>query len=351
MKTQQTKIYVKLEHLVEEKLQIVDQIKVPLSETLYPKHHWEKDTEESTSKNEESESVSGPKFESDSENNMGNECTNKNEETESAIGPKFESDSENNMGELIFERGKECTSENEETESASDPKFESDSYIGKIIYERGKDESEIDSERKDEEEIEEENVDDTNTGDKWEPAFSDEVEDVVETTETVQVEVKDDLETAIDMGDKECRKLKEDLRETTGFLHQISQEYDSYNQDNMDELFDDKENSDANDEKVFQRGDRINKDESVIKSSASLSDLKSIEMKIKNLKNEAYHRHIKAVSGDIHLYMEKMLVLFTICYEQLDCVVGKDQCYACLEESIFIPIWKYLLTLFRYCNY
>ena len=346
MKTQQTRIYGKLEHLVKEKLQIVDQIKVPLSETLYPKHHWEKDTEECTSQNEESESASDPKFESNRENNMGEK------ESESASDPKFESDRESNMGE-------------EESESTSDPKFESDSNIGKIIYERGKDESEMDSEKKGEEEIEDENNENldeySNTGDKWEPAFSDEVQDVAETTETVQVEVKDDLETAIDMGDKECRKLKEDLRETTGFLHQISQEYDSYNQDNMDELFDDEENSDDNDEKekvneiddekVVQMGDQINKDESVIKSSASLSDLKSIEMKIKNLKNEAYHRHIKAVSEDIHHYMEKMLVLFTICYEQLDCVVGKDQCYACLEESIFIPIWKYLLVLFRYCNY
>lgn len=313
---------------------------------MYPKHHWEKDTEECTSQNEESESASDPKFESNRENNMGEK------ESESASDPKFESDRESNMGE-------------EESESTSDPKFESDSNIGKIIYERGKDESEMDSEKKGEEEIEDENNENldeySNTGDKWEPAFSDEVQDVVETTETVQVEVKDDLKTAIDMGDKECRKLKEDLREATGFLHQISQEYDSYNQDNMDELFDDEENSDDNDEKekvneiddekVVQMGDQINKDESVIKSSASLSDLKSIEMKIKNLKNEAYHRHIKAVSEDIHHYMEKMLVLFTICYEQLDCVVGKDQCYACLEESIFIPIWKYLLVLFRYCNY
>ena len=71
MKTQQTRIYGKLEHLVEEKVQIVDQIKVPLSETLYPKHHWEKDTEECTSQNEESESASDPKFESNRENNMG----------------------------------------------------------------------------------------------------------------------------------------------------------------------------------------------------------------------------------------------------------------------------------------
>jgi hypothetical protein len=69
-------------------------------------------------------------------------------------------------------------------------------------------------------------------------------------------------------------------------------------------------------------------------------------MKIKNLKNEAYHRHIKAVSEDIHHYMEKMLVLFTICYEQLDCVVGKDQCYACLEESIVKECSKIFVNWF-----
>ncbi|CAG2252841.1 unnamed protein product [Mytilus edulis] len=162
------------------------------------------------------------------------------------------------------------------------------------------------------------------------------------------------------MGEKEREKLRDSIRETKGILHQISQEYDQYNQDNMDELFDDENSDESTDggkdsENTEKKSIEIDEEDQKdtgksLKSSASLSDLKSIEMKIKNLKNEAYQRHIKAISQDIHMYLEKMLVLFTICYEQLDCIEGKDQCYACLEKSIFKPVWRYLLGLFRLAN-
>ncbi|VDI20175.1 Hypothetical predicted protein [Mytilus galloprovincialis] len=322
MKSLQKRLYDKLQHIVNEKINIVDQIKVPLSKSLYPTHHWNKSKEQDNS-SEDSKGTSSKR-----------EGKIKGHESESESRTDNENDS----------TGDKRQSENK-TDIINDDEVK-DTHVPQ----------EMDNKRKSRLEVKEENSDEDEKRDKWEPDYTAETNDISK----VQTEVKKDLEKAIDIGEKERDKLRDSIRETKGILHQISQEYDQYNQDNMDELFDD-ENSDESiedvkgGEKIQEKSIEIHEEDQndtgkPLKSSASLSDLKSIEMKIKNLKNEAYQRHIKAISQDIHMYLEKMLVLFTICYEQLDCIEGKDQCYACLEKSIFKPVWRYLLGLFRLAN-
>ncbi|KAK7498931.1 hypothetical protein BaRGS_00009740 [Batillaria attramentaria] len=92
-------------------------------------------------------------------------------------------------------------------------------------------------------------------------------------------------------------------------------------------------------------------------SSGSVQDFPSLpsvsedQAEIQRMSREAYQRHLKNIATDVHQYMEKMLILFTIAYEQLDSPLGRDQCYASLEETFFKPLWKFLLMLFRLANY
>ncbi len=65
------------------------------------------------------------------------------------------------------------------------------------------------------------------------------------------------------------------------------------------------------------------------------------------MSEEAYQRHLTGISQDVHSFLEKILVMFTIAYEDLDSPTGRDQCYASLEEPFFKPLWKYILALFR----
>ncbi|XP_059160685.1 VPS9 domain-containing protein 1-like isoform X2 [Physella acuta] len=75
------------------------------------------------------------------------------------------------------------------------------------------------------------------------------------------------------------------------------------------------------------------------------------DKKFDELTADAYSRHLKAISDDIHRYLEKLLVMMTTAYESLDTPVGRDQCAVSLEEPFFKPIWKTLLRLFRVVNY
>ena len=73
----------------------------------------------------------------------------------------------------------------------------------------------------------------------------------------------------------------------------------------------------------------------------------NLESAIKQLRNEAYHRHLKQITEDILTSIEKIQVLFVIGFEQLDTAEGRDQCNVLVEKHFFRPIWKYLLLLFR----
>ena len=73
----------------------------------------------------------------------------------------------------------------------------------------------------------------------------------------------------------------------------------------------------------------------------------NLESAIKQLRNDAYHRHLKNITEDILTSIEKIQVLFVIGFEQLDTAEGRDQCNVLVEKHFFKPIWKYLLMLFR----
>ncbi|BFZ12810.1 hypothetical protein BsWGS_15849 [Bradybaena similaris] len=86
-------------------------------------------------------------------------------------------------------------------------------------------------------------------------------------------------------------------------------------------------------------------------SNADLDNKIREDKQFQKLSQEAYLRHLKSISEDIHRFLEKLLVIMIIAYEPLDNPVGKDQCAVSLEEPFFKPIWKTLLRLFRVVNH
>lgn len=186
-------------------------------------------------------------------------------------------------------------------------------------------------------------------------------------------DIKDDISIAVDKGKKIQAKLTEEHKKMSRILSQVSKDYEKYNQENMDDLFDDEEEDYEDDEtegakntcedgeeKTFpqdhllQSVQSFNPESTISPSSsgASVEDFPPLpdcisNSELKALSKEAYRRHLKNISSDVHMYMEKMLVMFTIAYEQLSSPLGRDQCYASLEETFFKPLWKYLLMLFR----
>ena len=91
------------------------------------------------------------------------------------------------------------------------------------------------------------------------------------------------------------------------------------------------------------------KDENENKRNSLTKNLsfQNLESAIKQLRNEAHHRHLKQITEDILTCIEKIQVLFVIGFEQLDTAEGRDQCNVLVEKHFFRPIWKYLLLLFR----
>ena len=192
-------------------------------------------------------------------------------------------------------------------------------------------------------------------------------------------DTKEEVSEAMAKGEQQQALLKYEQERTARVLRQISQDYEKYNAENMDDLFDsdDEEgafpqSSEADHSKdpeanqatsssipasLTSQTSQSSPDSLVSRSSSggSVQDfpsLPSVECdetteEIERMSKEAYQRHLKNISADVHMYMEKLLILFTIAYEHLDCPSGRDQCYASLEETFFKPLWKFLLMLFR----
>ena len=190
-------------------------------------------------------------------------------------------------------------------------------------------------------------------------------------------DIKEDLSKAMEKGENLQVQLKTEQAKASQILRQITHDYESYNAENMDDLFDDEDEettSDTKDKAEAEDGEcdlpesdqptsmsapsqssNRGPDSLVSRSSSdsSMQDFPSLpsvsedQAEIERLSKEAYQRHVKNISADVHMYLEKLLILFTIAYEQLDSPLGRDQCYASLEETFFKPLWKFLLMLFR----
>ncbi|XP_071092278.1 VPS9 domain-containing protein 1-like isoform X2 [Haliotis cracherodii] len=197
---------------------------------------------------------------------------------------------------------------------------------------------------------------------------------------------KEVIESAITKGKQLEKQLTLENEKVKTFLQRVS-EYEKYNEENMDDLFDneldddvieddppetnvshdpqrasqssvlDNGHSESTDNRLskgipkslsMDSGSSVSTPDSLLKPSRSVDSLSSSEMT--KLAKEAYQRHLSGISQDVHCFMEKLLVMFTIAYEHLDSPTGRDQCYASLEEPFFKPIWKYLLALFRLAN-
>lgn len=187
-------------------------------------------------------------------------------------------------------------------------------------------------------------------------------------------QTKEGASQAMAKGDRLQARLTQEQTQAGSVLRQVSQDYEKYNAENMDDLFDDNDDNDGVDEEKdnvqndLPESDQMPSMSSVrdggpsslisrSSSDGSMQDfpsLPSVEVDqgdIERMSREAYQRHLKNISADVHQYMEKMLILFTIAYEQLDSPLGRDQCYASLEETFFKPLWKFFLMLFRLANY
>ena len=177
--------------------------------------------------------------------------------------------------------------------------------------------------------------------------------------ETVTVEVKDDIESALLKSKKVIKQLNRENKASKMICRQVTQDYEKYNQENMDELFDESEDEEEN-TCVEKDGD-----DSVINGKQSVTDeaeeeLQSIvgslkkftdsEALVAQLKNEAYLRHLTGITEDIITSIEKIQVLFVIAFQELDSAEGRDQCNVLLEGFFFQPLWESLLVLFRFVD-
>ncbi|XP_067905294.1 VPS9 domain-containing protein 1 isoform X2 [Heterodontus francisci] len=60
--------------------------------------------------------------------------------------------------------------------------------------------------------------------------------------------------------------------------------------------------------------------------------------------------HLKNIVTDVHNSIDRLLSLCILAFEPLNTATGKDQCLASIEETLFQPIWTFLLALFRKVN-
>ncbi|KAL3860222.1 hypothetical protein ACJMK2_010377 [Sinanodonta woodiana] len=186
-------------------------------------------------------------------------------------------------------------------------------------------------------------------------------------------EVHDDVEKAVYRGEILSSKLEKENFDVKTLVRQITEEYEKYSMENMDDLFendgeDDNQNKETEiypyswkkDEerksKVMERKDLKTSDNDMSNEldpkSADICHLKkncyeNLENEIEELINEAYHRHLKGITEDVLTYIEKLQVLFIVAYEELDSPMGRDQCNMLIEEAFFTPLWTQLLILFR----
>ena len=219
-------------------------------------------------------------------------------------------------------------------------------------------------------------------------------------------DIKQDLKAAMVKSQKLRDSLEMENRKLKSMSRQVTLEYEKYNAENMDDLFDDEEDEDEMDSaleysvhstisgtsyqseksdidmKVSNKNDILNDKQEIESSNLDSNEsdssidvnandepilnnthfkeessnkegfpndlsFQSLESSIKQLRNEAYYRHLKNITEDILTSIEKIQVLFVIGFEQLDTAEGRDQCNVLVEKHFFKPIWKYLLRLFR----
>lgn len=183
----------------------------------------------------------------------------------------------------------------------------------------------------------------------------------VMTPEDIHRQVKDDIETAIAKGDDLTDKLKSEKKILSKMASEsMEKSVEEYEDEISDEIWgDDEEVGDIGELKSSSNENGVTKPRS--DSGASVESVDSHTQKwqslysqsedsqsLESMKNEAYARHLKWISQDVHSYMEEIQLMFIIAYEKLDSPEGRDQCQASLEEPFFKPIWAHLLALFRY---
>lgn len=71
------------------------------------------------------------------------------------------------------------------------------------------------------------------------------------------------------------------------------------------------------------------------------------EVRLEQLTIDAYKRHLQNFTKDILLYMERLVKMFAMAYEELGSAEGRDQCYAFIEDKFFRPVWPHLILLYR----
>lgn len=182
----------------------------------------------------------------------------------------------------------------------------------------------------------------------------------------VTIELKDDIEKALDDGEKLEKKLDKQDKSVKSICRQVTENYGRYSPENMDDLFDSSGESDSEvavgepesqtkrtEDKTPEKVQNENENKQDITTTdkyrivTNNPDFENLDSKIAELKNEAYHRHLKGITEDILTCIEKLKVLFVIAFEQLDSAEGKDQCNLIVEDFFFRPLWKHLLMLFR----
>lgn len=299
---------------------------------------------------------------SDSNKNLGSKAENKNDghlsdSVEDSLKPETDSSGENSNRKLDGAADCGLESSSEETEVTNEV-TENDAEHG-------------DAGAKDPEDSNDPSQDAGN-----EEGGPSDIDSAVQLIVKATKDTKDDLSKAMEKGENLQAQLRTEQAKASRILHQITHDYESYNAENMDDLFDDE---DEEAETTSDTKDKIEAEDtecdlpesdqptslsaslhssytgsdSLLSHSSSGQDFPSLpsvsegQAEIERLSKEAYQRHVKNISADVHMYLEKLLILFTIAYEQLDSPLGRDQCYASLEETFFKPLWKFLLMLFR----
>ncbi|XP_012941775.1 VPS9 domain-containing protein 1 isoform X2 [Aplysia californica] len=229
-----------------------------------------------------------------------------------------------------------------------------------------------------------------------------EKEDPSSNVETAVSRTKKDLHLALEKGERLESQLSWERKQAQLLMRQVTRDYENYNEENFDDLFEDDEEGnneketalggDGNAEKrkdmrstgvlsnpttTFNQDPKLVKSKSEDKHSPSFDRSQShqpranqlsmdndaavfqslpanvnrssdpvVSKKLAKLSVDAYKRHLKSISDDILNFLDKLLVMMTIAYEPLDTPVGRDQCAVSLEEPFFKPIWKTLLRMF-----
>ena len=132
----------------------------------------------------------------------------------------------------------------------------------------------------------------------------------------------------------------------------IDSQHGAYDVQDMDDLFDDSvdeqtELSWPETESPMPDSAQKAMDDSHKYDSSDVPVTEEDEL-VRRLTTEGFQRHLRIITKDVHVYLDKLHSMFMICYEDLDSPTGRDVCYSSIEEPFFKPIWGYLLTLFRF---